>query len=161
MRLWTFHEPRDRGMPSAERADRVVVVKDGVTWLGLFFSLPWLLLNRLWLAFAGCVAAIVAVSVMGELFLSRPVAGLLGILPAVWVWLSGNDLRRGKLARRGFEQTAAVLARTAEEAELRYFASWEGDAAAPPRKGDPATWQRPAGGAQPVLGLFPTPGPTR
>ena len=81
---------------------------------------------------------------------------LAGQLLHVWVGLEGNNLRRRKLAWRGFRQVATVLAASRIEAEHVFFDGWASElapAAVPPRT--PAPPLRPA--TPEVLGLFPEP----
>ncbi|MGQ4274324.1 DUF2628 domain-containing protein [Terrihabitans sp. B22-R8] len=167
MRIWTVHEPRS-AKNALERADRLVVVKDGFSWLAFFFSLPWLLYNRLWL---GTLIYLLVTAAIGLLGAWLPLAGgaefLLGIIPALYAGFEGNDLRRRKLARRDFVQVASIAAKNGLAAETEYFtvnppiaAVEQAPAPKLPDTGRFAAALRP----QPdnsVLGLFPQPGPSR
>jgi hypothetical protein len=87
-----------------------------------------------------------------------------------WVWLflaalvgmEASSLLRWKLARRRFEQVGIVVGDDREEAERRFFDSWEDEPARPAAMAPPppspfgptTTTSAPAGD---VIGLFPQP----
>jgi hypothetical protein len=158
MRLWTVHEPRNPAS-AEERADQTVFVKDGFSWPGLFFSVPWLLIKRLWLGLLIFILIAVAVGLAGTLLpLTENASGMLALLASLYVGLEGNDMIRRKLAKRGFVQVGSVVAKTRIEAEIEFFS------AHPPQ--DPparslaqrAPHVLTARASDPgVLGLFPEP----
>ena len=158
MRLWTVHEPRNPAS-AEERADQTVFVKDGFSWPGLFFSVLWLLIKRLWLGLLIFIPIAAAAGLAGALLpLSENAGGLLGLLPGIYIGLEGNDMIRRKLAKRGFVQVGSVVAKTPIEAEIAYFS------AHPPQDPPaPSPAQRhphviTARASDPgVLGLFPEP----
>jgi hypothetical protein len=159
MRIWTIHEPASAAT-SLERAEKLVFIKDGFSWLAFFFSPLWMLYHRLWLGTLLYVLISAATIAAGALL---PLGGgsefLLGFVPMLYAGFEGNDLRRRKLERRGYTQIGSVAAKSGIEAEVAYFAN------APER----APETRPAGPAllkplvqrpvpdHGVLGLFPMP----
>lgn len=166
MRLWTVHEPRNPAN-AGERADRTVFVKDGFSWPGLIFPLPWLLIQRLWLGTLVFVLIAAAAALAGaRLPLTENAGLLLALIANLFVGFEGNDMRRRKLDRLRFVQAGSVLARDRAEAEAIFFAA-RGDAApdtdlagqAPPSSGRSVPVSRTAGSE--VLGLFPQPGGQR
>jgi len=165
MRVWTLHEPpAEAGLSRDERADRVVVVKDGFAWWGLVFGILWLLFHRLWLAtLIYLVVSFALAALVYFVPLDEDWASWLLLLPSIWVALEGNDMRRRKLAGKGFTQAAAVLAKSRVEAEQRFFAEWDSAhpatpaAASTPAARGPQAPRYGAGEPQ-VLGLFPEPG---
>lgn len=161
MRLWTFHLPADAA--PAQAAERAVVVKDGIAWLALLLPLPWLLYNRLWLASVAYLVLTVVLAFVGELLPIGEIGGMvLALLLNWWVALSGNDLRRGKLDKRGFRHAGSVAAKTREEAEIRFFAGYAAaqntaQPAVTPRRDPPSYGGYSVTPADGVIGLFPNP----
>ncbi|GGE28935.1 hypothetical protein GCM10007276_02610 [Agaricicola taiwanensis] len=160
MKLFTAHEPKLARTRDERSAEKIVFVKDGFAWLALFIPLLWLLWHRLWLGLLIYVLAVCAA--VGLVYFGKlppNIQNLLFVLPNVWLLLEGNDLRRRKLARRGLVQTAAVMGRSREEAEQRFFAAWvraSGSQSAP--SGPAPAYSLPRGEEPNVLGVFPRPG---
>lgn len=165
MRLWTVYEPRNPAS-AGERADKTVFLKDGFSWPGLIFPLPWLLIQRLWLGTLFYLLIVAATSAAGYYLPLDDDAGLvLALLGNVYVALEGNDMRRRKLARLGFVQAGSVLARSRAEAELIFFAERAPAAIAPVSPAAARIRPAPVSARPPpapdVLGLFPSPGGQR
>lgn len=165
MRLWTVHEPRDPAS-AEERADKTLFIRDGFVWLAFLFPLPWLLIHRLWFGTA-VYLCLVALGVVLGLFvpITENAGFVVALVAHLYAGLEGNDLRRNKLARRGFSQVAAVVASKRMEAERIFFegstSGFEvvGSASAPVvRETRPAS---PYRGETSVLGLFPNPEASR
>lgn len=158
MRFWTAHEPRYTSAPE-ERAEGMVFVKDGFSWPGLFFSLPWLLYHRLWLGAVLYVLISLALGAIGAFLPLNSSAGtLLGMFASLYVGFEGNDLRRRKLAKLGYQQVQSVAAKSMLEAETTFFS--ERPAPVPFRNRPvPRAAERtvPAASEPDVLGLFPQP----
>lgn len=155
MRLWTVHEPRNPAS-SLERADKTIFIKDGFSWPGLIFPLPWLLIQRLWLGTLVYVLMAAAAGGIG-MFMTEDSGFLLACLANLYVALEGNDLRRRKLVRQGYAQQASVLAKDRDEAEAIFFAARgtpDVVTPEPPRLRAPTL---PRGSGNDVLGLFPNP----
>ncbi len=106
MRVWTVHL-RDDAAP--------VLVREGFSLGAALFGPLWLALHRAWLPAVLVLAAGMAVNALasGDARLVLD-AGLM-----VLQGLSGHDLRRWSLARRGFTLVEVVAARNAETAFAR------------------------------------------
>jgi hypothetical protein len=155
MRLWTVFEPRNPAS-AGERADKTIFVKDGFSWLGLLFPLPWLLIQRLWLGTLIYILIAVAAGLAGlYLPLTESSGLLLSLLANVWVALEGNDLRRRKLLKQGFVQAGSVLAKKRIEAEEIFFTE-RGAPEVPVPTPRPRAAPAPAG--DDAHGFFPRPG---
>lgn len=167
MRIWSVHEPvEDRDVYEASAGDRVDFVKDGFSWPGFVLSLPWLLYHRLWVGLLVYLLCVAVLAIAASLLpIAEFEAGLLGLLPALFVGLDGNDMRRRKLAGLGYADRGLVTARSLTEAEIAFFSRHGGTGiVARPRSAPPpqtAPRQRPAfaAGDREVLGLFPEPLP--
>ena len=118
MRFYTVHV-RHRGLDP----DRdIALVKEGFSWPAFFFSLPWALYRRLWLATAGLVLAVLALEALAMASGLDPTTGVvlsLG-LSAAFGWL-GNDLVRRKLDRAGFACMGVVAADDQDMALKRFL----------------------------------------
>ena len=162
MAVWTVFEPDEAsdGLNVRQWADKVVFVRERLSWSALPFAPLVLLRHRLWLAFVVyCLfQGLVGFSVM--YFELGSSAWPLFLIAHLIVALELPGLRRRKLSFAGYDETAAVVASSLEGAEQRYFdarlsgatrqpaASWAEPLAAPSR---PST-------SGPVLGLFPEAG---
>jgi Protein of unknown function (DUF2628) len=157
MRLWTVFEPRHPAS-AGERVDNTLFIKDGFSWPGLFLSLPWLLIQRLWLGALIFVVLAVAAGLVGQhLPLSSDAGFLLGLLVNLWVGFEGNDMRRRKLLKKGYAQAGSVIAKTRMEAEEIFFANrLAPDEPTVPYAPRRPLAPRPAG--DDAIGFFPRPG---
>jgi hypothetical protein len=120
MRLYTVHIRRTSSAPDRD----AVLVREGFAWGAFLFSVLWALWHRLWLAAVLLALAGLALGVAVEL------AGLddlsetaLSLALALYAGFAGNEWRRRRLARRGYEETAVVAADDLTAAEHRYFES--------------------------------------
>jgi hypothetical protein len=122
MRFWTVYEPRHPAS-AGERVDNTLFIKDGFSWPGLFFALPWLLIQKLWLGTLIFVLIAVAAGLIGMFLPLEDSSGmLLALLASLFVGFEGNDMRRRKLHKKGFVQAGSVIAKTRIEAEEIFFA---------------------------------------
>ncbi|HSI42685.1 MAG TPA: DUF2628 domain-containing protein [Xanthobacteraceae bacterium] len=152
MALWTVFEPDAAADESpAQRADRLVFVREAMARGALLLAPLVLLRHRLWLAFAlyvlvqGLIGAALAV-------LDAPAsAGLLMLLPNLVVALELAALRRASLERRGWREVGTVSADDIEAGERRFLEAWLPEAPVPAAPPAAAVRPMPAG----VLGLFP------
>jgi hypothetical protein len=107
VRIWTGHL-RDGAEP--------VLVREGFSWGALLFGPLWLAMHRAWIPAALALAAGVLILVLTA---GAATAALLAAL-ALWLGLSGNDLRRWSMRLRGFTLAQVLAARDESEA----LASW-------------------------------------
>ena len=116
MRIYTIYESNDK-VPSA------VPIKEGFNWFAFIFSLPWALLNSLWL-----VALVFLVInfflmwlliVFGGNYVAQTIvfSGL-----ALAIGWTANDLKRSNLIKRGYKEETILLADSKKNAILRFFA---------------------------------------
>jgi len=106
VKVWTAHLHRDRPP---------VLVRDGFSIGAFLFGPLWLALHCAWIPAVLALAA----SVLIVLLTAPGVAIVLLLGEMVWLGLSGRDLQRWSLARRGFTLLYAVVARSADAALLR------------------------------------------
>lgn len=162
MAVWTVFEPDEASdaLNVAQWADRVVFVRERLSWSALPFAPLVLLRHRLWLGFVlyWVFQGLIGLAIVHFELGSK--AWPLFLLANLIVALELPGLRRRKLAYIGYEETAAVVAGTLEAAEQRYFDARLSGATRQPM----ASWNEPlvaparASTAGPVLGLFPEAG---
>jgi hypothetical protein len=106
VRVWTAH--LRQGRPP-------LLVREGFSLGAFLFGPLWLALHRAWIPAALALAASVLI-----VRLSAPPAGLVVFLGLMTLLgLSGRDLVRWSLARRGFVLVHAVVARSEDAALVR------------------------------------------
>lgn len=146
MLVYTVYEPGKPAKSLEERAEDVIFVKEGFSWLGFFVAPLWLLINRLWIEFLLAVILTGGIAAgLVELGLGEQGPGIANLLLALIVGFEGNDLKRWRLERKGYVYLASVAGRNTEECERRFFDAWLPHAAA--ATGDPRG--TPPGGSKP------------
>ena len=139
-------------LPPDGNAEEARFVSDRHSLLALAFPGFWLLFNRLWYAFALYLLLGAAIAVIAWAAGNLP-ASLLSMLPGLFLFLHGGELRAGRLERLGWRETALVSADDREEAELLFFGAPRSGKEAP-KTAFAAGW-RPAPAIPRPLGIFP------
>jgi hypothetical protein len=124
MAIWTVHEPPARGRGALDHADRIVFVRDGLSWPALLVPLPWMLAKRLWLVAVIYLAGVVALNVALTLADQPELAAVLNLAVSLIVGLEAAGLRRWTLERRGFRLVTVLDEPRLADAERRFFAGW-------------------------------------
>ena len=109
MRYFTAHTRADRGPK---------LLVEGFRWGAFLFGPLWLAWHRAWVPALLAAAALIGI-------LAAPPGAVQAVLLAAFaliLGLTGNDLRRWSLARRGYLLADVVAARDAEAALARYLA---------------------------------------
>lgn len=147
MGAYTVHVPAGGGEASPEE---VVFVRDAFSWPAFFFGPLWLAWNRAWLAALLWTAALAALAV-GEaaLELSHAASAVIALATGAAFGFEGSRLIVWTLARKGYVESAVVVAESVDEAEERFFSAWRPGAPSPL-----ARISEPKGGATgaPVVG---------
>lgn len=117
MRVYTVHVP-----PFPHRESDPVLIKEGFCWPAFLFGPLWMLIHRLWLAFAVLVVITLILGVAADAFgLGQVPQAIVLLAIAVLVGAHGNDMRRHALVRRGYRDGGVVAARNYDEALTRYI----------------------------------------
>ena len=103
MRFWTGH---------LRQGTRPVLVREGFAWGALLFGPLWLVVHRAWIPAALSLAAGILIVALA----AGATATTLMLALAVWLGLSGHDLRRWSMRQRGFTLFQIVAARNETEA---------------------------------------------
>jgi Protein of unknown function (DUF2628) len=110
VKVWTAHE-KLHASP--------VLVREGFSFGALFFGPIWLAFHRAWLPAAGALLLAILIRV-----LTHPPASVILIMGlAVLTAVSGRDLVRWSIARRGFLEFGVVTGRDEDEAQTRLLAA--------------------------------------
>lgn len=153
--IFTLHGRRDAtGTP---RTETVTAIAEAAAAWALVAPPLWLVWHRLWFALA--VYLLIGALVLAGLFTPYwPAALLLAGLPAFYLFLEGNQLRRHALERSGAQMMGVVDAPDADVAVARFLAEHGVEEEAAPPAARPAP---PAGmrGDPPAFGLFAENGP--
>jgi len=92
-----------------------VLVREGFAWGALLFGPLWLAAHRAWVPAALALAACILILALA----SGASAAALMLALAVWLGLSGQDMRRWSMRRRGFMLSEIVAARHETDALAR------------------------------------------
>ena len=110
MKLWTAHE-KPRASP--------VLVREGFSVGALLFGPIWLAAHRSWLPAVAALLLAIIINV-----LTRPPAStILTIGLAVLTGLTGHDLVRWSIARRGYLESNIVAGGNEDEARAKLFSA--------------------------------------
>lgn len=152
--IFTLHmKPSDKEALDETRFDDLVAVPEGLAKWAILFAPFWLIFHGLWFALA--VYALVTVFILA--LFSTALASiplLLSGLPGLYLFLEGNQLRRSKLERDGYETVGVVDAEDEEAAIEKFLHKWQPVAVPPkPVPQTPFSSMKPAA-PQPSFGLF-------
>ena len=160
MPTYTVHAPLPKQGEATSAPERFVFVRDGFHVWAFVLAPLWLLVHRLWLAFAGYLVVSVALGLALMLLRVSPTAQFFAsLLVALLVGFEASTLWRWTLARRGWKTLGFVVGEDRDIAEQRFYAAWANRAAAPPaglpqpQYGTPV--RRGAPSPSDVIGLFP------
>ena len=103
MRFWTAH---------IRSGTAPILVREGFSWGALCFGPIWLALHRAWVA--AVLALVVTILIVALAPDGAAATWLIGLI--VLLGVSGNDLRRWSLDRRGYLLAQVVVARDELEA---------------------------------------------
>ena len=154
MQTYTVHEPYPIADTLDERAARLVFIKEGFAFWAFVAPVVWLLLNRLWLMLLlfviATVGVVTLVTVAGG---NATAAGWATFMLNLIFGFEARNIRRGFLARKGYELVGVVTGRDLEDAERRFLSEWlptavTANAAVPVR-----AMTQSYGGSVPAVGL--------
>jgi hypothetical protein len=125
MPTYTVHEPPVPAADRIDRAESLVFVKDGFSWLAALFAPLWLIVNRLWWPLLGYVLISAIFQLMTQVVgFDQRWIGLAGLAVNLLVGLEADTLRRWGLERRGWRTVGMVTGKSASECERRFFDGW-------------------------------------
>lgn len=171
MRIYTVWEPPAAATDPAARA-RTRFVREGFSWLALFFPVLWQMFHGMWLVLIGFLALVLAAEA-ALAFVPAVPGGLAGLVLSLLFAFEARTLYGWTLARRRWRVAGVVAAESREAAERRWFdglfaAPAASDGPAPPATpaedaARPGPWEDAGPSVPPVApaGLFPETRPAR
>lgn len=122
---FTVHEPPNPQSDRVDRAEDLVFVKDGFTWLAALVPPLWFIANRLWLEL---IVYFVIVSIiaggLSALGLEPQWVTLLVAALQLFIGFEASTIKRAALDRWGYVPLGVVTGRNAAECERRFFDEW-------------------------------------
>jgi len=109
----------------ANSAENSVFVRDGFYTLALILPVVWLLSQRLWFEAIAALGVTILLGVAGSALGISNAVPLITLLFSLFVALEGANWKIAKLKRQGHVEKAVIDASDLEEAEIRYFYSFE------------------------------------
>ncbi len=103
----------------------LILIKEGFSWLALFFPVLWLIWHRLWrgliayLVVGAAIGTVVGLADAGDLIEGLAAAGF-----AVLVGLEAQDWRRAALVRQGYREVGVVRAEDEDSAVARFLGGY-------------------------------------
>lgn len=140
-----------------EQTDRIAFVPDKFSVLAVIFSIPWMLVHRMWLVLLGYLALTLVIEVLA-LSLGGVAMGVAASTVAVLFGFEAQALRRWSLSRKGWRVLSVIEAAHPEDAEIRFFHG-QADRETPEKQQDtrrpqaPRTPIIPRIGSEQVVGL--------
>lgn len=125
MATYTVHEPLVPQQAVTKRADEIVFVREGFSWLALILGLPWLLIRGLWLEFLIGLALSLALSAaMMQAGLTPQAVSWVFLFFNVLLAFEFHNLERWKLERTGYRLIGVTTGDGLIDAERRFFTRW-------------------------------------
>jgi hypothetical protein len=149
MLTFTVHEPPDPPADRVDRAESLIFIKDGFSWIAALFAPFWLLANRLWWPLLGFLVLIGGIEAIKRFAgVDQRWVGLASLALSLMIGFEADTLKRWGLERAGWRTLGSVTGRTAAECERRFFETWlPTQPIIAPRADPPATrgWRRLGG----------------
>jgi hypothetical protein len=125
MLTFTVHESPNPPSDRIDRAEGLVLVRDGFSWSAALFAPLWMVAHRLWLPLLGYVVVAALIELVREAGIAASDWATIAALALnVLVGFEADTLRRWSLARRGWVTLGSVSGRNREDCERRFFDMW-------------------------------------
>jgi hypothetical protein len=125
MLTFTVHEPPNPPADRVDRAESLVFIKDGFSWIAALFTPLWLIANRLWWPLLGFVVLSGGFEAVKRFAgADQRWVGLAVLALNLMVGFEADTLKRWVLERRGWQMLGSVTGKTAAECERRFFETW-------------------------------------
>jgi hypothetical protein len=125
VQTYLVYEPPNPPEEPIKRAERMVFVREGFSWMAFLFTPFWLLFNRMWLAFFLYVIAMMALSAaFVAADLDQHWLTIASLAVHLAIGFEAGSLRRWSLERRRWRMLGAVVGPSLFECERRFFEAW-------------------------------------
>jgi hypothetical protein len=131
MAVYTVHEPPNAPASRIEKAEQLLFIKDGFSWVALFFTPLWFLFKGEWRGLLGYLVLAVLLAVIVDSEAHPAAAQTLMLALSVIVGFEANNILRWSRGRRGWREIATVSGSNRDECERRFFDAWLHGADAP------------------------------
>lgn len=122
---FTVHEAPNPAADRIDRADELVFVKDGFSWLTAVFPPAGLLARSLWLALAAYLAAVAVIcGVLTAFGVSESWMSLAIMALGLLLGFEISSIERFMLDRAGWRMLGSVTGRSLADCERRFFETW-------------------------------------
>lgn len=101
-------------------AERLAFIPDRFSALAVVFSIPWMLVHRMWLVLLGYLALSLVIEVLA-LSLGAPTMAIAAAVISILFGFEAHALLRWSLSRKGWWALGVVEADRREDAEIRFF----------------------------------------
>ena len=125
MIVFSVYEPPQMSGDRADRAERLIFIKDSFVWAAAIFPLVWLPLKRLWLELFAFIALVTALT-WGLQAMGAPAAlgALLLLIVQIVLGYEAGAIQGAALERRGWRFAGTVAGRDRLECERRFLENW-------------------------------------
>lgn len=125
MSTFTVHEPPNPPADRIDRADALLFVKDGFSWLTALFPLLGFIAQSLWLpAVAYVVIVSIVAWVLDQLSLDAAWISLLVMALNVYLGFELSTIKRWSLDQAGWRTVGTVTGKNLDDCERRFMESW-------------------------------------
>lgn len=124
MAVYTVHEPPNAPASRIETAEKLVFIKDGFSWVALFFTPLWFLFKGEWRGLLGYLILAVLLAVIVDSEAHPAAAQTMMLALSVIVGFEANNILRWSRRRRGWREIATVSGWNRDECERRFFEAW-------------------------------------
>jgi hypothetical protein len=128
--VYTVYEPPRVARDRIDRATQLVFVKDGFAWLAAILPAVWFLVKGLWLELVvfliGAVALTWGIEASGA---AAEMGGLLLLIAQIVIGFEAGLIQGTALERRGWRLVGTVTGHNRDQAERRFFDTWQPDEA--------------------------------
>ena len=124
MVIFTVHEPPNGPGDRLDRAERLVFVKDGFSWIAALIPPVWLLVKGLWLELAiymGATGLVVWLLTTAE---TNTASSAFLVFVQIVFGFEAGAIYSAALERRGWAVVGTVAGRDREDCERRFLEFW-------------------------------------
>ena len=137
--VFTIHEPPNPPADRIDRAEAMVFIPDGFSWMAALFAPFWLASRQLWLALAAYLAATFAVAAGFSALGLSPVSITIALVAInVWLGFEAFEIQRLTLSAKSWGDAGSVSGSNLTECERRFFDLWLAGQPVLKRHGDDA-----------------------
>ena len=140
MVVFNVYEPPQVARDRIDRATQLVFVKDRFSWLAAILPAVWFLVKGLWvelaLFIAGAAMLTWGLETSGA---AAELSGMMLLIVQIVIGFEAGLIQATSLERRGWRHVGTVTGHNQDEAERRFFETWQpGEAGARPSSGEGA-----------------------